>query len=381
MNAPTTYHFVRPAIVTAVAAGIFGLAIGALIAVIPWAMNPSGSMWTPLRQGAQGWLVVQGSGLQRDGIDINAIPLGALLGVVALIGVVTIKTVVDPVTQIGAFVATTTVVYGVGAGVVSMLSQTEATSTTLWRAIVGASCVAAAGSALGLAYAHPEVKARWSRFDPRVRAIVRSAATGAAGLLGVALVLFVVMLLAHADRAGQLWSALQPGFGGGVALVVLCLAVLPNLVLWGASALIGPGFELGTNTSVDLTGAHVGDLPGLPLLAALPEPGSLPGWVFLLSLLPILAGLIAGWRYRGEVSGDDWLHCAGYGALSGGLAGVIVGLLVMFSGGAVGPGRMANVGPPLFTPLLTAALVLALGGAMGALLGHYRGVRASARPS
>ncbi len=378
MNEPTTRHYLRPALVTAVASSLFGLAVCAVLAVIGWAISPSGSFWTPVRQGAQGWLVAHGSGLQRDGIHIDAVPLGATLALVLFIAWVTIKTVVDPVADVVPFVAATAAVYALLAGLVSVLAQSDQTGTSLWRSVVGAALICAVGCLLGIGYAHGDVKTMWSRQDAQIRAVVRGATVGAATLMLAATVLYAVLLVQHLDRAGELWSGLKPGFFGGIGLALVCLATLPNLVLWTTSALIGPGFILGTGTSVDLTGAHLGAVPALPTLAALPTPGSFAGWVFTLMLVPILAGVAAGWYACRGMSDEALTGHVAYGALSGAAAGLAVGLLIVISGGAIGPGRMADVGPPLLTPLVTAVFVLGLGGAVGAALGHYRGARAEA---
>jgi len=379
MTEPTLPPYLRPAAVTAIASALFGLLIATIAAVVPWAIGRSGSLWAPVRGGAHGWLVSHGSGLQLDAADINLVPLGAPLGLIVLIAWVTIKTVIDPVANIASFVAVTSLIYALLVGVVSALTQTDAVTTSMLRAAAGGLFVAAFGSAVGLGYAHGQFSELWDKLGNRVRAIGCGTLAGVVALLVFAFALFAVMFAVHFDRAVDLWSALRPGFFGGLALATLCLAMLPNLVLWTASALIGPGFSLGTDTSVDLTGSHLGAVPGLPLLAALPEPGQFPGWVFALTLAPLLAGGLAGWYFRKTYAGGSGLFgLVMYGAASGASAGFVIGALIAISGGAIGPGRMADAGPPQLTPLLTATLVLALGGAIGTLLGHYRLARAAA---
>src|SRR5690606_18686707 len=145
--------------------------------------------------------------------------------------------------------------------------------------------------------------------------------------------------------------------GGGLALAAGCLLAVPTLILWTASALVGPGFSLGTDTSVDLSGAQLGEVPGLPILAALPAPGEFAGWVFVLGLIPLLAGMLAGWRVDVR-DREDLLSRVGLGAAAGGFAGLVLGSMIAVSGGAVGPGRMVDAGPPMLTPLLVAVPVM-----------------------
>ncbi|MGH3497879.1 MAG: cell division protein PerM, partial [Nocardioidaceae bacterium] len=68
-------------------------------------------------------------------------------------------------------------------------------------------------------------------------------------------------------------------------------------------------------------------------------------------------------------------------ALSGALAGVVgglgLGLALLLSGGAVGPGRMATMGPDTWACLGVAVAAMGFGGALGGagrhLLRHLRG--------
>ena len=76
--------------------------------------------------------------------------------------------------------------------------------------------------------------------------------------------------------------------------------------------------------------------------------------------------MIAGWRVEVR-DRDDLLSRIGLGAAAGRFAGVVLGLMIAVSGGAIGPGRMADAGPPALTPLLVAVPVMALGGALGAI--------------
>jgi hypothetical protein len=129
-------------------------------------------------------------------------------------------------------------------------------------------------------------------------------------------------------------------------------------------------------------------VPAFPPLAALPEPGEFGGWVFLLGLVPLLAGAVAGYRTEppplaehtidesvGDSQESALLHRVMHGAAAGAVAGLLIGIAVAVSGGGIGPGRMTDAGPPVLTPLLVAVPVLAMGGALGAVLAHYRGAR------
>ena len=104
-----------------------------------------------------------------------------------------------------------------------------------------------------------------------VTAAVRIGAGAAFALLAVAAVFVAVLItLDYATIAG-LSQSLGAGIDGGIALVIGELAFLPNLVVWTASWMLGPGFALGTGTIVAPGGTLLGPVPGIPLLGAIPR--------------------------------------------------------------------------------------------------------------
>ena len=378
MPEPSGSTFLRPAFLTAALATV---ASGAVAAVIVVAGHGSAQLSFAglIRSSARAWLISVGSGLDAGQISLGLVPIGATLLCIGLVALTAAWVASEPVEELGAFSATTAGALGVIAGIASSVTSSGEFHTSVVRAAFGAFAVGGLGAALGVGLRHRSADQLWFTANQDVRAVVRAAVPGVLAVLGTSAAIVLVLLVLHLHRASDLWAALDPGFGGGFALAVICVLAAPTLVLWTAAALIGPGFQLGTHTSVDLTGAQLGSVPGLPILAALPSPGAFPGWVIVLNLIPLAAGMLAGWRVdqRGR---EDILVKAGLGAAAGAVAGFLLGVLVAVSGGAIGPGRMADAGPPTLTPLLVAVPVMALGGALGAVLAHYRGTRAK-RPS
>ena len=187
---------------------------------------------------------------------------------------------------------------------------------------------------------------------PEWRAVViaglRGGAAATAILMAVSAVLLAVLLLVDYARVIGLYESAHAGVLGGIAITVGQLAFLPNLLIWTASWLVGPGFAIGTGSSVGPLGTSLGPLPGVPVLGVLPE-GDL-GWGFLGLLVPVLAGFAAGLAVRpglvsalGARRSARWTIAAGLGV--GVVGGVLVGLLAWFSAGAAGPGRLVDVGP------------------------------------
>ncbi|BDZ44951.1 cell division protein PerM [Naasia aerilata] len=204
----------------------------------------------------------------------------------------------------------------------------------------------------------------------------RAGLASLAVLLAVSAVAVAALLVLGYSTVISLYEALQGDVLGGAALTLGQLAVLPDLVIWAAAWLLGPGFALGAGSSVSPLGTAVGPLPGLPVLGALPAGDF--GWGFLGLLLPVVGAFLVGALLRPRIdralllpaAAGELLVAAGIAALTGGLA---MGLLASAASGAAGPGRLASVGPdPLLVGLL-AGVEFGIGAALGLLSGRRRG--------
>ncbi|TFB66040.1 hypothetical protein E3N86_01355 [Cryobacterium sp. Hz7] len=186
-------------------------------------------------------------------------------------------------------------------------------------------------------------------------AALRSGTAAAAGILCVSgITVFVLILTSYATIIG-LYETVQAGVLGGIALTLLQLSLIPNLVIWAAAWFAGPGIAVGVGTSVSPVGTSLGAVPGLPILGVLPQGSLAFGFVGL--LVPLLVGFLAAVILRQRATADvppsiSERLLTGLG--TGFVAGVLLGLLAWWSGGALGPGRLVEVGP---NPLLVGALV------------------------
>ncbi|WP_342001306.1 DUF6350 family protein [Microbacterium sp. LWH7-1.2] len=134
--------------------------------------------------------------------------------------------------------------------------------------------------------------------------VARGTAVVVVGLVGIGAAVAAVALFA---RAGQIVALFQAGDVdplGATVITLAQLAYVPTLAVWGMSFAAGPGFAVGTGTSVSPAGTQVGVIPGLPALGAVPE--STTSWLLLLALLPIALGGLAGWIARSRL-----LHAGG----------------------------------------------------------------------
>lgn len=175
-------------------------------------------------------------------------------------------------------------------------------------------------------------------------------------LAGAGVVLLAGLVLSTPGMI-DVQQALEPGWVGGLVLVLVQMLFLPNAVVWVAALLTGAGFAVGEGTSVTLGASALGPLPAFPMLAMLPGPGELPDWLWLALLVPIGAGVSLGRAVVARAPhGRPAVRLAGDMLAAGLLAGALLGALAWLAGGAAGPGRLDSVGP---RPVLVAALFAA----------------------
>lgn len=188
-------------------------------------------------------------------------------------------------------------------------------------------------------------------------AVLRAGSAATAIIVGLAALVLALLIFGNYGAIIGLYEQLQTGVAGGVALTVGQLALLPNLVVWMASWLIGPGFAIGTGSAVSPLGTALGPLPGLPLFGVIPSGGFAFGLVGV--VIPILAGFVCGVLLRARPGAHriDGVRSIALTALGmGAVAGIELGLLAWWSSGALGPGRLHEVGP---NPWLVGALAAA----------------------
>jgi hypothetical protein len=140
------------------------------------------------------------------------------------------------------------------------------------------------------------------------------------------------------------------------------------MIVWSVSYLSGPGFVFGTAGAVSPAGTHLGVVPGIPVLGALPLHSS--PWLLVIVLLPIAIGAGAGYLVRvrllQEWNGQDApfgpraIAAIGIALLSA--AGMAV--LAAVSSGALGPGGLAHVGPIWWAAALAVGVEVLLGAAI-----------------
>jgi hypothetical protein len=275
-------------------------------------------------------------------------------------------------------VLTTLVVFGAASSLVTLTALNGAARPSIWQGVLLPTLVFAVGLFLGVLRegrergpdaAGSSLRDWVDDWRPQVRSTVGGALrAGAAAVAITTLVSAVAVALLIAVNYAQiirLYEALHTGVVGGVALTAGELAFLPNLVIWGASWFVGPGFAIGAGSHVSPLGTALGPMPTIPLLGALPTGELAFGFVGL--LVPVVAGFLAGAAVRPlltrALDKADAPHLPGLvvTALGGGVfGGLLLGVLAAVSGGAAGPGRFQQVGPDALAVGLAAALEFAV---------------------
>ncbi|MFI0711917.1 DUF6350 family protein [Streptomyces inhibens] len=210
---------------------------------------------------------------------------------------------------------------------------------------------------------------------PRFTAAGRAAGAALGALLVSGALLTLLALGLHADRVRQDLLQLAPDWASRATVLLLCLVLLPNAAVWGASYGLGPGFTLGAGSTagpLGTTGHPV--LPHLPLLSGLPDAGPGNPLTWAVAVVPMVAGaLLARCAARSAAApgspGGPWswwvTTCvAGMGAA---VCGAVMAALAALAGGALGTGTLAAFGPEGWRTGLAAAGWTALIGIPGAL--------------
>ncbi|SDT60231.1 DUF6350 family protein [Jiangella sp. DSM 45060] len=361
------------AIVATAWALLAGFALCVLPGVAVWiAEGAVGPLGDPLRFASQAWLTAHHAGLDVGGGSFTLAPLGLTLLFVLLLhrsarwaahsaGVATTRGAV-------AVVVPAVVTYIVGAGIVAALSTSHDVAGDPFEAVLWAALWSGAAVATGVAHESGLLADWWWRVPPLMRAALAGAGVAVAGLVGVGAALMGVSLVAHTGRIGDLATALDAGPLGATLLIVGCALLVPNLVVWSAAFALGPGFAVGTATSVAPDGVTLGLVPAVPVFGALPTdlPGSLT-WLVVAG--PVLAGLLAGLMVHrrlgrvpdlglgseadgdvgedGDGDGDGVAlgPALGVAAGAGAIAAVAMAVLALLSGGSAGAERLTALGP------------------------------------
>ena len=221
---------------------------------------------------------------------------------------------------------------------------------------------------------------RFNNLHWAIRAVsapaLRAGTAVAAILLAVSAVFIAGMLILNWIQVIRLYEGLQVSFLGGVMVTAGQMAVLPNLVVLGASWFTGVGFQIGAGSLISPVATVVGPLPALPIMAALPI-GEL-GFGMIAILVPLVGAFVATILIRRHADAirfefaSAWSAAITLGLSIALVAAVEMGLLAAIASGGIGPERLQVIG---VNPLLVAGVLFVEVAAVSILAAFF-----SARP-
>ncbi len=190
-------------------------------------------------------------------------------------------------------------------------------------------------------------KLPWA-IKPLLAPALRAGTAVVASLSMVSAILVSVMLALNWIEIVKLYQSLQLTFLGTFTVSAGQLALMPNLIAFGNSWLLGTGFSVGQGSLVSPLATELGPLPAIPMLAALPVSGSSLGVLFI--LVPLLAAFMATLLVKSHTAELRFSYASAttaaisLGLAIGFVAAVEMWILIDFASGSIGPGRMSLVG-------------------------------------
>ena len=163
---------------------------------------------------------------------------------------------------------------------------------------------------------------------------LRAAAAGVLALVGLSGVVAVGSMVVHWSTMHELYAVTDSVFGQ-FSLTVLSVLYAPNVIVGTAAVAVGSSAHVGLATFSSFT-VFGGDIPALPVLAAVPTPPLGPVWVALL-IVAAASGVAVGQQCARRPL--PWLPALGKLVVAAAVAAATMALL-----GYAGGGRLGNFG-------------------------------------
>jgi Family of unknown function (DUF6350) len=379
-------------------AALVSMLIIALLAVLAWVASPqsTGNWPAALSFGSCVWLLANGAQLSFGPATISLAPwlLTAIPLVVATIAARRILMQLDDVRprrfkrwgglrrDVADAGLTFACSYAAVGLVVALATARDPLHASVFGSAVGTAVVGAASMLIALArefrgqigsLAPDLTSVLEARLPIHLRRAIRPGMWGACAIFGAGLTLTLGMVVTHLGRIGRLYDTVGADPVGISMLSLGQLMVLPNVALWAASWMAGPGFGLGEGTAITWSHSNPGLLPLIPGLGAVPDPGRLPAGLWLSVLVPVAAGGLVGWRALGVVARlSAWQVKAKTAASACVVAALVLTLASALAGGSLGAARLTGVGAPSLMFGVTVLGELFLGAAVVVALSHRR---------
>lgn len=363
------------ALVMAGAAGVLAGVVGWLIVAVPvlvaWVGDPlsSVSVWQSLGIAGNLWALAHGATVSTPEVSVRLSPLLLTVVPILLTRYAVGQVLAEPHSQatpahVGGFAGACAALRAVdllafiagyaGSGLlVGALAGLGQAGIPLVPLLPGLIWVPVVGIVLAMVREHRaqehrtiDAALRWLalRTPVLLRRGLAPAGEALAGLLVASLLVVVGLLAVRIGRMSTLTGALDAGWAGIAVLTLAQLLLLPNIVIWALGWLAGPGVSVGT-VHIGWDQATGGDLPLIPMLAALPEPGRFPELMWLAGGVPLLAGAWLGWRgARSAARLASWWTKAQVALAAALMVSAVVMVLSWLASGGLSPGLLGTVG-------------------------------------
>jgi hypothetical protein len=354
----------------------------AFVMVLAQFVEDTGSFAGAARAGLAGWLLGHGVPLRTGVGTLGLAPLAlavlaawrltrAGVHVTRAIGGRRRGSPRDALTAAGAV----GLVYGTLGALAASVIDAPGLGVSTVRSAVTLACFGAAAALIGALRNTGALAVVAARTPPVLRHAMRTAVVAVLLVLGAGAGFAGLSVATGGGEAGEMIGAYRTGVAGQAGITLVSMAYAPNTAVWAAAYLLGPGFAVGADTSVRVTEVTVGALPAVPVLAGLPE-GPVGGFAAVLLAMPVVAAMVAGWLLARRMLRDAaaesvalrWRALLGAAVTAGPIAGVLSGAAALLSGGALGDGRLADMGPAGWPVAAAATLTVVVGAPLGAAL-------------
>jgi len=319
------------------------------------------------------WLLAHGVPFVVEGVAFTLAPLGLTLLIAAILAAIArrfcTKSWASWAVATGTYVGLVAVVE-----IAAMRGYPNLASNTV-HAIAVSAVVAGGSIAAGIWRAHGAEFGWVPRIPANVRRGLRLGLATFAAALCIAALLAGAFTYLGRDRIADAAAGLGIDPLGGVALAFGQALYAPNISVWMLGWLTGLGFSVGEG-SVYAPGDIAADaVPAFPLFGALPTVSG--GWLVWAPVAIVAAAALIRLLLRRRMStAVSQLPALGVAVV---VTGALAGCAGAVASGALGPGRLAQVGVEVIPVAVFFALLSAIGFGVAhgllTLLGLARGRR------
>ncbi|WP_093171687.1 DUF6350 family protein [Sinosporangium album] len=378
-----------------------GLAVLTTLTLVGWIAAPRGALGPGLpgvfRTAAQLWLAAHHAGFAIPGGRVGLLPVGLMvlpalllyrgglwmardadlrLRLPARLPKGTPKDVANArrraqlvlVAQAGISLAAP---YALLAGGIALVARNDITQPFIGEAVLSHFVLAFLAGSLAVARTIGPWRVMLKLLPERVRSLVVGTAVALTIMLTAGLALVLGAIVVNFGKITELSGVLAPELVGGLLLALVQALYLLNTVIWGMAYITGPGFAIGTGTLVAPTGVHLGTVPTLPILGALPDAGPMSPWMMSVLAIPFAAGAVAGVAVARIAPSPSYEVAPLWGFLCGLVTGLSAGFLAALSGGPLGGARLSAVGPSAWEVTLSVTLEVGVAAGISAGIANW----------